>query len=73
MEFLLHVLENEESAEAQAIVCVGISKLMLSGMISDERVRASVLLLDGVCANIAMRRVGVEEPCSGVHLAIYAG
>ena len=40
VEFLLHVLENEELEEAQAVVCVGISKLMLSGMVSDERVRS---------------------------------
>ena len=40
VEFLLHVLENEELDEAQAVVCVGISKLMLSGMVSDERVRS---------------------------------
>ena len=39
VEFLLHVLENEESEKVQALLCVGISKLMLSGMITDERVR----------------------------------
>lgn len=44
VEFLLHVLENEESEEAQAVVCVGISKLMLSGMITDERVRLLLML-----------------------------
>lgn len=38
MEFLLHVLEDEESEEVQAVACVGIAKLMLSGMVSDERV-----------------------------------
>ena len=40
VEFLLHVLENEELDEAQAVVCVGISKLMLSGKVSDEQVRS---------------------------------
>ena len=40
IEFLLHVLENEELDEAQAVVCVGISKLMLSGKVSDEWVRS---------------------------------
>lgn len=39
VEFLLHVLENEESDEAQAVTCIGIAKLMLSGMVTDERVR----------------------------------
>lgn len=38
VEFLLFVLENEESDEAQAITCIGIAKLMLSGMVTDERV-----------------------------------
>jgi condensin complex subunit 3 len=46
LEFLLHVLENEESEEAQAVVCVGISKLMLSGMVTDERVRLLSLITD---------------------------
>ena len=40
VEFLLHVLENEELDEAQAVVCIGILKLMLSGKVSDECVRS---------------------------------
>ncbi|KAF8524376.1 nuclear condensing complex subunit [Hysterangium stoloniferum] len=44
VEFLLHVLENEESDEVQAVACVGIGKLMLSGMVSDERVLKSLVL-----------------------------
>ncbi|KAI0073109.1 ARM repeat-containing protein [Panus rudis PR-1116 ss-1] len=45
IEFLLHVLENEESDSVQALLCVGISKLMLSGFISDERVLRSLVLV----------------------------
>jgi condensin complex subunit 3 len=40
MEFLLQVLGNEESEKVQALICTGFAKLMLSGMIADERVRA---------------------------------
>ncbi|GJJ15062.1 hypothetical protein Clacol_009337 [Clathrus columnatus] len=38
VEFLLHILENEESDEVQAVTCMGIAKLMLSGMITDQRI-----------------------------------
>lgn len=40
IEFLLQVLGNEESDKVQALICTGFAKLMLSGMISDERVYA---------------------------------
>ncbi|THH31051.1 hypothetical protein EUX98_g3136 [Antrodiella citrinella] len=45
VEFLLHILENEESEKVQALLCVGISKLMLSGMITDDRVLRSLVLV----------------------------
>ena len=35
---MLQVLGNEESDKVQALICAGFAKLMLSGMISDERV-----------------------------------
>ena len=38
VNFLLHILENEESEKVQALLCIGIAKLLLAGMISDERV-----------------------------------
>ncbi|KAL4248656.1 CND3 (condensin subunit 3) family protein [Abortiporus biennis] len=44
VEFILHVLANEESPQVQALLCVGIAKLMLSGMITDERVLKSLVL-----------------------------
>ena len=40
IEFLLPVLENKELDEVQAVVCVGILKLMLSGKVSNEWVRS---------------------------------
>lgn len=45
VDFLLHTLENTENDEVQSVLCVGLSKLMLSGMISDERVRFSPVAL----------------------------
>lgn len=36
--FLLHVLEIEDSPAVQAALCIGIAKLMLAGLIDDERV-----------------------------------
>ncbi|KZT12609.1 uncharacterized protein LAESUDRAFT_689301 [Laetiporus sulphureus 93-53] len=42
--FLLQTLENEESSAVQAVACLGISKLMLSKRITDERVLTSLLL-----------------------------
>lgn len=38
MTFLLHLLETEENEKIQALLCMGIAKLMLAGMITDERV-----------------------------------
>lgn len=38
MTFLLHLLETEENEKIQALMCMGIAKLMLAGMITDERV-----------------------------------
>ncbi|KAH9991933.1 nuclear condensing complex subunit [Russula vinacea] len=45
IEFLLQVLGNEESDKVQALICTGFAKLMLSGMISDERVLVSLALI----------------------------
>ena len=38
IEFLLNVLSVEESEKVSALICIGLAKLMLSGMIADERV-----------------------------------
>jgi Nuclear condensing complex subunits, C-term domain len=38
LKFLLNTLVNEESEKAQALLCIGMAKLMLSGIVSDDRV-----------------------------------
>ncbi|EPS93226.1 hypothetical protein FOMPIDRAFT_1056181 [Fomitopsis schrenkii] len=43
--FLLHLLETEENEKIQALLCMGIAKLMLAGMITDERVLKSLVLV----------------------------
>ncbi|KAL6308311.1 nuclear condensing complex subunit [Sparassis latifolia] len=45
VDFLLYQLENEESDKVQALLCMGISKLMLSGMIADDRMLRSLMLI----------------------------
>ncbi|KAI0747199.1 nuclear condensing complex subunit [Daedaleopsis nitida] len=45
IEFLLQLLESEESESVQALLSVGISKLMLSGMVTDERVLQTLVLV----------------------------
>ncbi|CAL1698800.1 unnamed protein product [Somion occarium] len=42
--FLLQTLEVEESQAVQALLCIGISKLMLNGLVTDERVLTSLVL-----------------------------
>ncbi|OCH86273.1 hypothetical protein OBBRIDRAFT_248641 [Obba rivulosa] len=42
--FLLQTLELEDSQVVQALLCVGISKLMLNGLITDKRVLAALVL-----------------------------
>jgi len=65
IEFLLQVLGNEESDKVQTLICTGFAKLMLSGMISDERVALSPMLL---CEPISDRSVGINEP--GIDLPV---
>lgn len=38
MEYLVGLIGSEESERVQALLCVGISKLILSGMITDVNV-----------------------------------
>ncbi|KAI0941839.1 hypothetical protein AcV7_002413 [Taiwanofungus camphoratus] len=45
VEYFLHLLEKEDSDQVQALLCIGISKLMLSGMITDDRVLKSLVLV----------------------------
>ncbi|KAH0826785.1 hypothetical protein J3R83DRAFT_5201 [Lanmaoa asiatica] len=44
VEFLLHVLNGEDAGKIQALLCVGLAKLVLAGMISDERVLKSLVV-----------------------------
>lgn len=39
VDFLLHTLETTDFHAVQTVVCTGLAKLMLAGMLSDERVR----------------------------------
>lgn len=48
VDFLLRILNDEESEKVQALICMGLSKLMLSGMIADDRV-CSVSTILHVC------------------------
>jgi hypothetical protein len=38
IEFLLHVLDGDDSDKVQALICMGLAKLMLAGMASEDRV-----------------------------------
>lgn len=39
LEFLQFLLQTETSEKAQSLVCMGLSKLLLSGIVTDEKVR----------------------------------
>ncbi|KAG1728449.1 nuclear condensing complex subunit [Suillus lakei] len=43
VEFFLHVLEREESDKVQALLCIGLAKLVLAGMICDDKVLQSLV------------------------------
>ncbi|PIL28240.1 hypothetical protein GSI_09652 [Ganoderma sinense ZZ0214-1] len=43
--FLLSLFEGEESDKVQAVLAVGIAKLMLGGLVTDERVLQSLVLV----------------------------
>ena len=45
VEFLLLILDKEESPKVQALMCMGIAKLMLAGMVTDDRVLQSLVLV----------------------------
>ncbi|KAF7968330.1 hypothetical protein HWV62_30947 [Athelia sp. TMB] len=44
IEFLLHVLDTDDEDNVQALICMGLSKLMLTGMASEDRVLASLIV-----------------------------
>ncbi|KAF8155928.1 nuclear condensing complex subunit [Crassisporium funariophilum] len=45
IDFLLQTLEAEESPEAQAVLCTGICKLLLAGIITDSKVLTCLALM----------------------------
>ncbi|KAH9930472.1 nuclear condensing complex subunit [Epithele typhae] len=45
IQFLLQLMEKEDSDRIQALIAMGLSKLMLSGMIADERVLQTLVLV----------------------------
>ncbi|KAH9478497.1 Condensin complex subunit 3 [Psilocybe cubensis] len=45
VDFLLQILETEESAEAQAVIVTGLCKLLLPGIITETRVLTSLALV----------------------------
>ena len=61
IEFLLQVLGNEESDKVQALICTGFAKLMLSGMISDERVCALSLSMIFLSTQTSDGPAGVDQ------------
>ena len=40
--YLMQVLEAEESKSVQSLICLGLSKLMLFGLCTDERVSVQI-------------------------------
>ncbi|KAH9848970.1 nuclear condensing complex subunit [Lenzites betulinus] len=45
IEFMLQLLDAEEQDRVQALLVIGISKLMLSGLVTDERVLQTLVLV----------------------------
>ena len=66
MTFLLHLLETEENEKIQALLCMGIAKLMLAGMITDERVSEHFMLRSRQA--LLAHALGAQEPCASLRL-----
>lgn len=63
-KYLISLLGTETSEKVQALLCIGISKLVLSGMITDVEVS---IFIDFIIADPDHRCfVGCEEPRHGV-------
>lgn len=43
IDFLLHILSAEESDRVQAVLVIGLAKLVLAGMVGDEKVLKSLV------------------------------
>lgn len=44
LDLLLPMFENEVSEQAQTVICTGLAKMMLSGLVTDDRVRVRLLV-----------------------------
>lgn len=42
VQFLTELLERDESPKVQAVLATGLAKMMLSGMVSDEKARTGI-------------------------------
>lgn len=69
IEFLLQLLESDESERVQALLVMGIAKLMLAGMVDDERVLQTLVLV-----YISPDTAGNQElrQCLSYFLPVYA-
>lgn len=70
--FLLQTLEVDESPVVQSVLCVGIAKLMLAGLVTDPRVRAEIVIRIQAL-NPPLSDSGVDEHAHGVRLASDGG
>ena len=61
MEFLTRIFETDESEKVQAVICTGLAKLMLSGMISDEKARRTLEEQRKNCVECAERMMHVSD------------
>lgn len=67
---MLHILSGEDAEKIQSLLCVGLSKLVLAGIISDERVR---FVSSDFCDVLShtMYSIGLEEPRGGIPFPRY--
>jgi ABC-type tungstate transport system permease subunit len=45
LDFLLPTFENETSEEVQAVICTGLAKMTLYGLVNDDRVSVFEVLV----------------------------
>lgn len=65
------MLNGEDAEKVQALLCIGLSKLVLAGIVSDERVRAHVDCDVWAVFSDRAYTTGLEESRSGLSLARY--
>ena len=70
--FLLQTLEVDESPVVQSVLCVGIAKLMLAGLVTDPRVRAEISIPIQALKS-PLFNPGVNEHAHGIRFASDGG